>query len=183
MFRFFLFTALLMFASAVQAQRPAPDSGAHVRVRDVTGVVTTGRLLQWATDTIRISADRDGRTVAIPRRSVLEVQLGRTVRGGRAVARMAAAGLFVGGVGGALVGPLVMRNSCQFEYDMGNMLDCGIALLDGDQRRDAAVVGALGGAAIGALAGTLSRSERWETVPLDMPAQPAAPPVASAGGV
>ena len=172
MFRFALL--LILFSSAptirLMAQGATVQGGEQVRIelhlqseRPLVGTVidvSHNALL------LRI----DGTDVTVDMDSVirLDVSQGRANRTA-SILKNGAAGLLVGAVGGALVGPLVFSKDCYSStLNPTNFGGCIQDLSDGRARFEAATYFGVAGALIGGLVGAIIKTDyRWEEVQLD----------------
>lgn len=166
MVRFFGGLALLATPlGALSAQQIDFRTGTHVRVLSGSEhVPLVGKIIAHRADSL-IVRDREGKTVSLALGSISQLQVGHRVQNGLATLAKSGAGLLIGAAAGALVGPLVTSGACRSSNkDLENVAGCGVALFDGKTRGRAALVGGLGGAFIGAVAGVVTGSERWEGV-------------------
>lgn len=154
-----LVAALLLtaFVDLFAQEKPAVAPGAKVRVsappvveKRVVGFVV---LLDRDTLVLNVEGRAEPLTVPLASVSVLEVHRGRKSRVGRG----ALIGLAVGAGGGAIIGALATSDSCLFDPDPCPAAGAGAG----------ALFFVLPGTVIGAIIGALTRTDRWETVPLD----------------
>jgi len=146
--------SLLAVAPSMQAQVVPPDvpTGSRVRVRTATApdVWQKGTVASWHQDALELSIEGGwNRTLPLPELVSLEISRGRKSNTGK--------GALVGGIAGAAIGAVS---------------SIAIAIADplegagfGEYTLYTLGVTAVG-AGIGALIGSLARTERWEAVPL-----------------
>lgn len=146
--------SLLTVVPSVQAQVVPPEvpTGSRVRVKTATvpDVWQTGTLTSWRQDSLDLGIDGGWhRTIPLPDLVAIEISRGSKSNTGK--------GALIGGIAGAVIG-----------------VASSIAVAIADPVEGAGfgeyAVYSLGvtaaGAGIGALIGSLARSERWEAVPL-----------------
>lgn len=116
--------------------------------------MVTGVLVEQAADTVRILSTDDGRTSAVPRRSISELD----VDAGRAGSPVA--GALVGALGGGLLGAAIGSiHFCLNLFGEGTSNDCPGP--PPSEVQAAALTGAASGAVIGMLIGALIRHDTW----------------------
>jgi hypothetical protein len=164
MVRFIGLLALVAFPlRAVSAQQANLPAGTRVRLSHTPGKALTGTVVGQRADTLVLKADRDGENVLVPLNTIERLQVGQRVHSRRSALGGSTAGLLLGATGGLLVGPLVTSRGCRSpEKTPTNLANCAIAMMDGDVRLKATVVGGIGGALVGAIVGMLSTVDRWE---------------------
>ena len=160
-----IFTAALAVSLAVplstlSAQQPL-SVGERVRVTQCHSVLNSGDVCERSVGTLSaLSANigtlrvEDEATELVFALDSLEVVRGQKRRVGRGMLM----GLAIGGGGGALVGAIAMANtSCEYSCDGG--LSYGAIF--------GAVLGIPAGFLVGGVVGALTKTDRWEQVPLD----------------
>jgi hypothetical protein len=151
--------AILLIATFLRlsGQERLPDPGTRVRVtaKGLPAGRVSGVIQRWLPDTMVVARDSTGDTVRVPFGTVRRLEVSRGMQSGYDTG--AEAGL-VFGAGIDLL--WIVASSRSGSEDPGIAAPFGIRGL---------VVLAGGFTALGALVGSLSRSERWQRVPLIVP--------------
>jgi len=123
-----------------------------------------GTVIAQRGDSLILRNDRAGERVSVALSSIGQLQIGHKGQNGYLVLAKAGAGLLVGAAAGAVAGPLFTGACLSSNKDPEHLAGCSAALMEGEGSGHAAVLGGLGGALIGAVAGLVTGAERWEAV-------------------
>ncbi len=171
MLRLAFLVILLIAAPTLRllAQGPTVRSGERVRVelRLQAERPLVGTVIDVSHYALLLKIDGTDVTVDMDSVIRLDVSQGRANRTA-SILKNGAAGLLVGAVGGALVGPLVLSKDCYSStLNPKNFGGCMQGLADGRARLEAVTYFGVAGALIGGLFGAIIETgNRWEEVPL-----------------
>ncbi len=160
----------LLASGALEAQaRLAP--GAHVRVVRSTAPapVVEGTLLAASEDSIVVTPDGPQDAVAVPLASIDHVDVRIAAARPGLMFAGAGAGLLMGAVGGALVGPLFTGACTSAATDINAQGSCALHLaFDTRARLRGAVAFGIAGAILGAVVGRIAGRARWRRLSVDL---------------
>ncbi len=172
MYRTGCLIVLLLVASTVRlfAQESAVRSGVQVRVASdlLTDNPSVGRVVEMSGGTLLLRVDSVDVRIDLATVARLDVNRGRGRRTQNAL-KGGAAGLMVGAIGGALIGPLLYSSDCRGSVVRpGDLGGCISDLVDGRARLEAAAGFGIAGVLLGSIFGAiLTSDENWEEVSLD----------------
>jgi hypothetical protein len=159
-------TVELLVAGTVDVAYGQADSGSRVRITDVhSHKRMVGTLISADSDSLRLTSSKDQSVLTVPTRSVARLERSRGQR--PSTGRGALIGALAGGGTGLLLGIAASTESDSWVQ------------IGGGEVAAVTVIFGLGGAGIGALIGSASHHEQWDSVPI--PGWGSASPAAKAG--
>jgi hypothetical protein len=151
-----LMTAIveLFLVGAVDAAYGQADSGSRIRITtDVRSPKPmVGTLVSADSDSLRLTSAKDQRLLTVPTRSVVRLQMSRGQR--TSTGRGALIGALAGGVTALVLGVAASTENDSWVEVGGPEIAAAMGILG------------LAGAGIGALIGSVSHHEHWDSVPI-----------------
>jgi hypothetical protein len=147
-------TVELFLVGAVDVAHGQADSGLRVRITTDGGSHKrmVGTLLSADSDSLRLTSSNDQRVLTVPTRSVVRLERSRGQR--PSTGRGARIGALVGGGTGLLLGIAASSESDSWVQ------------IGAEEVAVVTVVFGLAGAGVGALIGSVSHHEQWDSVPI-----------------
>jgi len=142
----FLAAALLAPSFAAAQELPAPGTRVRVHRTPKENQPVLGAIQAWRPDTVLVLSDSAHARVAIPVANI--VQFETSAGSGPATAKDAQTGAIIGALAGLAAASLNDNNESLWKYPLIGTL------------------GMIGGAAVGALVGSVRRTEQWRSAPI-----------------